>query len=117
MDPSALGESWTNIYIKKCTHTHHRIPAGEHIINNRIQSREGWIPGHVTDGGVDDEEVWLEASAEILQDALHVGRVDAAQEVVAHQVVLRAVLTHLPVVGAIAQGPETATFNQAVVFK
>jgi hypothetical protein len=32
-------------------------------------------------------------------------------------VVLRAVLTHLPVVGAIAQGPQTATFNQAVVFK
>lgn len=55
--------------------------------------------------------------AEVLQDALHVPRIDARHEVKAHQVVGGLKLSNFLVLCAVVHLTQTAPFHQAVLFK
>lgn len=75
------------------------------------------VPGHVPHTGADDDEVWLGPLPEVLQDALHVGREHAGDEVEAQQVVVREILPHLPVVHPVRHQAQAASFHQLVLLK
>lgn len=44
-------------------------------------------PWNIPNTGIDNDYIWFQAVAEVIQDALHVARVDARHEVEADQVV------------------------------
>lgn len=76
------------------------------------------ISGQVPEARVHHHQVrGIVAPAQLVQDVLDVGRVGTCEEVEAHQVVARAELAHLAVVGAIVHASPPAALQQHVVLE
>lgn len=76
------------------------------------------VPGQIPEARVHDHQVrGVVAPTQLLQDVLDVRRVDAREEVEAHQMVTRAELAHLAVVGPVVHGSPPPALQEHVVFE
>lgn len=75
------------------------------------------LPCDVPDTGANENDVRFGSLPEVLQDALHVRRVDPGEEVETHQVVVGAVLSDLSVLSAVSHGTQSTSFHQYVLLK
>lgn len=74
-------------------------------------------PWNIPNTRVGNDNVWLQATAKIFKDTLHVSGVDPCQEIKADQVMVRLKLPNFAVLRPVVQFFQATSFYQAVQFK
>lgn len=74
-------------------------------------------PWNIPHARVGNDNIWLQATAEIFKDTLHVFGVDPRHEIEADQVMVRLKLPNFAVLCPVVQFFQATSFYQAVQFK
>lgn len=74
-------------------------------------------PWNIPHTRVGNDNIWLQATAKIFKDTLHVSGVDLCHKIEADQVMVRLKLPNFPVLRPVVQFFQATSFYQAVQFK